>query len=436
MPVEKLDFIDKNQKYCHHGDLIVGEVRKGAVLEVIDGSLTVTGDIKSSARVTQKTDNLKKVIKKQRTFNIKYKLKWGEAYVDNVNIDNRIFTDDAASTYREGHQKCVEIKPFIKTAFTDSIAYEGGVVSISFSSTEGEFSSELKKFISSLGTNLTSPDLKCNRLAEATIDGKKYRGKKIIVKGKSVTVDGTLVYSAPEEEIPKDPKLIVKGSLCENVQIDSDAEMSIDGKVGNLSKIVNLSTGLKADQLGDNVTICTFGSINIDSTIGINANLQSLNGDLFTQNIGAHAKINARNKIVAADIGANSQLISEKKGLTAQNLEKNIYISVYGQVNVGNVGDNSYLLSKYDAISAKKVGHHVMLVAQQDISAIKMGMHSKAKSLEGKVCLMDVSPNNTIVLGGPQLHNSFFQLPTSNEVNGSNNSKSSDHNLNSSLKAV
>jgi hypothetical protein len=206
-----------NQKIEHKGDLTIkGNLRKGSQVTVTDGSLTILGNVNRNVQI--------KLILSKKKINplmdemlitggglragddiyCDYTTKGGnKSMVGNVNINDRIFTDNTVTQTEQGYLITKKLK--------------NSILSMNYS----------------------------KRVA-AQIDGTMYYGHEILVDANyNVTVDGKSTAL----------KLIIKGNLGIGVQINSDVPIEIQGKRKNfcIIKDQNGSFSLSTTEKGSKV---------------------------------------------------------------------------------------------------------------------------------------------------------------------------------------
>ncbi|HHT9168580.1 TPA: hypothetical protein ACT7HB_002221, partial [Legionella pneumophila] len=335
---KKINKILQDEIVNHTGDLVIeGDVEENSQINLTDGSLTILGSVKNGVKIQVNiSESLRNsfsttivnsvimgsstVIKMNSGGSVKIgsftscNLSINGLMIGNVNIDNRIFTDDQVA--KLGGEK-YKITP----------------------ASDNPFGSQF--FIGN-----TKKNQQVKGIASATIDGKKYQGKEILIDGKEVWVDGNKPSSDNQqpiktEEPQQPPKLLIHGTVGNLVVINSDSEMEILGVIGNQCNIKSEFAGLTANNIGEGTTI------------------------------------NVRNKISVANVEDHAVLKSKQYGLEAENLKNNVYVDVRDAINInGNIGSQCKIQSQQYGLKARNIGEEVSITTRDAISVRNVGANS------------------------------------------------------------
>ncbi len=406
--------VARNEIVKHEGDLIVeGDVGECAQINLTEGALIIKGNVKEGARINLSlSEELRQSSSIKASFgsvsigcisirnggsfsagSYSYAdIRINNKLAGNVNIDNRIFTDDQVEELG------------------------GGKFRITKQDSNGMFS-----FVSINGRKNKSPDGKI----AAKIDGVNYAGKEIFVDKKEVWVDGILstgIESKKSPSVPREtPKLLIEGNVEDVVVIASDAEIIVNGnigkfcqisseydgltaknideetkivvrnaiKVGNVSRLCNLTShqyGLNADSLANNVNVKTRDQIEIYGDIGNNCKLVSQQYGLASLNIGAGVEITTRDEIKVKNVGDFTKLSSANYGVKGGAVGNNVHINARDQIELSSVGDNSRIESKNYGITVDAdVGSHAVFIARDVISTGSVGNRANFTSQNDKI---------------------------------------------------
>lgn len=363
----------------HTGDLVIqGNIGHSAKIILHDGSLTVEGNVEPDANINLMiSDSLQNnsfntgIIGKSTRCNIMMQLGNQSIMIGNVNIDNRILTNDKVFDLCHNQYKVVGTK--------------GGI-------------------------------------ANVIVDGIPYAGTEILINGKEVVVDGVKASQSTQSDQATHAsshgpfKLLVMGSVGNNTVISSDAEIKIEnavgknceinskygafkatdigentqlianneitvGNVANNCSIKSKSKGFSALLLNNNVTVHVADQINISGNIGDDCQLQSDYKGLNAGNLGKNSSINVSNDIAVKDVGKNSKLKSTYSTVTAENISDNVDITASNEIHLRNVGNRCTAHSLYKSILVKEhIGNHATLEANEHIDANSVGDYSQLKS--------------------------------------------------------
>ena len=413
--VKVIEKINRDEVINHTGDLSVkGDIDENAQVNITNGSLTILGNIKDSARIKiSLSEDLRESPATMASSNalgnfvmmggvniiggesiscdIKTSSGNQQVMMGNVNINNRILTNDQVTKLGNNKYK-------ITSASSNPMT----------SVNRGWYSSIIINGVRQ------QPQESASELATATIDGKKYHGKEIIVDGTNVLVDG----KSPSAEgnpsgAAKKPAeasiIIIHGTIGNTVTIDSDAEIEARGAIGNFCNIkssysnfkgnyigqdskidaakditattVNKNAaltsqygGLKAIRINENVTIKTFKSIEITEDVGDRCSLESQYNGVQARNMGEKVVVNAYKDITAKSIGSGSRLKSQYQGVESEFVGNNVKIHAYKDIISDNMGDDCNVKSEYQNITVRGfVGQHVTINAYKDIEVGSLG---------------------------------------------------------------
>jgi hypothetical protein len=441
--------IGKNEIIKHKGDLTIeGDVCENGEIHLTDGSLTILGNVKNNAKINIKlSEELRNITISSQLGSIisvnsgvtTYKGSYtscnvmiNNTMIGNVNIDNRIFTNDQVIKLSKNKYKITPISS------TSSVGF---LFQKSSSNTAQE------------------------GFTTATIDGKQYQGKEIIVEGKDVFVfvDGHLVTASGNtnnvitEKPSEPPKFIIHGQIENLVSIHSDAAIEVKGNIGkfcqiesehagltakNIGEATNINVrnkitvetvddqcslmskqygltaknlknkvmvdvrdaieirndigdechlkshqyGLKADNVGNSTLIYVRDAINLTGNIGDKCNLTSNQYGLSAYHVGSNVTINVRDAIKVRNIGDKSSLTSTQDKLSAHHVGNNVQITTRDGINLNGVGNRCTITSQQDGIDVTDdIGEHVHLICRENIMAGRIGSHSQLISHQGKI---------------------------------------------------
>lgn len=412
----------------HTGDLTITDgVGEQSKIVIHDGSLIIGGNVSNGAKINVDiSEELRNSISASQMggrqglgFNnnvsignvsignaISCNISVNDTYIQNVNINNRIFTDGMVKK--------------LSTNKYQILPYNGDISSV--------FQSILKPM---KGT------------VNATVDGKKYRGSEIIVDGKEVYVDGKLasdlVSALAKENQISPPKVVIQGSLEDNVTLLSDADIEIQGNVGNTCGIASSYAGLTAKNIGKDTNITVRNQIavaNVDMNCILSSQQYGLSAgdigeyvvikvreEIKAQNIANHCRItshqygivagnigqgvsiNVRDAISVRNVGENSSLTSNQYGLKARNIAAAVTINARGEITVNSVGDNSRLTSiQYGIEVDEQVGKNSVLQARDDIKVGGLGDYSELTSNTGKIKVSGTSGESVVIKAKNSIH--------------------------------
>ncbi len=381
--VHTIKHIDKGEKLNLTGDCVIeGDIAELAEINLMDGSLSVLGSIKNGVKInislsvqpTTQTSNLKLTtvicesgmcgLVTNCDNNIKN-------YTGGVIIHNRIFSNDTVEVLGEDEYKII---PRSKD-------------------------SPLNRNVRFVVNDVEQPPVaSIPGLATARIDGKNYQGKEISVKGKMVLVDGKKV----EANSSTIPMLTIHGDVDDNVKINSEIAIAIQGRVGSMCEIqcpnvamtaneigkeskitaknmiatniydrciLKTSSSLQADQLQNSVTVVAGTAITIKNNIGDGCILESAYGAVTAENTGINCKIS-----------------STHAGVKMRNVGVNSKIRAFNDADVRNVGEDSVIESKVGGVSARDLGENVTINSFESVSIKgKCPRSAKLKSTVGTV---------------------------------------------------
>lgn len=342
---------------------IQGDVQEGAIV-VVAGSLTIEGTVHNNASLIVKCP------------------------IDSdPNPPKRGKTDSSPSTFcykgiapvhmAHGSHVTVADVEAGKVEINDRIFTSYGVVRT--------FGNERYE-ISAIRPDYPAPSQK---YVSATIDGREYEGRSILVQGKKITVDGKL-------QVASSAILCIKGPVKNGVKINSEvviraedigSNCNIEGDATFSAANVGANTTIKASNiyvqyLGSQCNLLTLGRVKAENVatdvqikakrdvillnVGNNSNIDAL-GSLQVESVGEHGKLFAQEKVtIKENIGAYCTITS-KGTVTAKNLSSNVRIAADESINVENVGGNSQIVSLKESVFTHDVGEGVSIQAEQAI---------------------------------------------------------------------
>ena len=252
----------------HKGDITIeGDVSEKAVVTVEDGTLVIAGNVKAGAQVNLVVSE--ELRKKLSTVN-KNKFYQGisatsasqsgntEIFMDNVNIGDRILTDDKATTHGDGR--------YIITPISDDPS--------------GALLAEMNQYISINGVSHKSYTVYGR--ATATIDGRQYQGKEIVVDPQyNVFVDGKNVTKAAKNaNKPLEmPKLMIQGNIEDTAKIESDADVDVQGVIGSQCQVRSKLGKISAHNVLSDSYVKANGAVSVDdiaSDVSLTSNAGSI----------------------------------------------------------------------------------------------------------------------------------------------------------------
>ncbi|MDX1901758.1 MAG: hypothetical protein SFW66_07135 [Gammaproteobacteria bacterium] len=411
-----------HEKFDHEGNLIIeGDVGENACLNVREGSLTILGKIHKNAVIQQhvadellnlvtgsisivQTGNLKQMVIKGNVAKFKYRsancsssIGNLEILSGNVNIDNRIFTNDQVVILNDDEYKII---PVGDNAFSQFSGFR------LFGLDQAQAG---KKY------------------ATATIDGKEYSGKEILVKGKTVSINGEpQANENPAEEkheLQSPPKLIVHGDIDYSVTVTSDTDIEIKGNIDQFCRIhsnqgaitaqnigaytniqarnqISVGTvedsctliseyyGLEAERIKNGVTVDVRDTIRVSGDIGHECKIQSKYYGLKARHIGERSKIITRDAIKVSDVGSSASLTSQYYGVEANNLSDNVVLHARDGIQLNNVANECHIISDYSDIEISgATQQNVRMTARENIRANSIGNGNTLLSQYGKIII-------------------------------------------------
>lgn len=303
----------------------------GGYVSIINGSITITGIRTTSGGVT-----IGQSISADMSIG-------GDIYVGNVNVNNRIFTEDQLTIKGNGNYEITK-STFMRSA-------------------------------NSLG------------VVAATIDGVRYQANnKIFIEGKKVFVDGlikndNLASSSSQPEQPSEPKkVVIHGLIRDNVTLHSDAPIEANN-VGINCTLIASATKIKAKDIGNHTTISSTESVELGN-VGAHCIINSQQDGLTAKNIGDHVQIQTRAAIEVETIGSFCKINSTQFGIKAGNVGTNTEISVRDAISLGAIGSNSKISSAQYGIKAKKVADNVSISVRDGIQLQSVGNTCTIKSAQ------------------------------------------------------
>lgn len=357
------------EKIEHVGDLTIEQdIGDGAELKITNGSLTIKGNIGHNAKIELIAPENKKTQEIDYGANIYSGISYASGgvsitttrggftnsvradmminnnnYIGNVNINNRIYSNDQVSKISNDSYKIIP-----------------------------------SQYSKPRGT-----------IAHATIDGIEYKGSEIVVKGKEVLVDGKkpggpITASAPEPELPP-AKLVIHGSIGNHVTLISGAETNvIEQNIGSECKIHCKQGELKAKDVGNGTHITAHHNIALDQ-IASGCHLTSATGSLTATRIGPNARVKTREKIDAKDaVGAFSHIESSQGSLNTAQIENNVTVHVRKEIEAKIIGHNNTLTSEQSGLFASALGQNATVQVRKDIKVDHVGKSSHLTSDQGR----------------------------------------------------
>lgn len=453
--MKKISHVSNGERIEHTGDLTIeGHVGEGAVIEIKDGSLFVEGNVGaksqihinapalrnksvvsglgsivtssggrvvsyvgasmrfggSGVRISQIGGNVHGTVKLIRADHC-MSMNGIDIYTGNVNIHNRILTngqvkDCGADTY--------EIS-----------ANSGDVFSFLIPSSQAS----------------SDP-------VSATIDGVIYTGILIRIEGTNVIVDGrrqenaaaaaTGVDEAAQDTQLNPPRLCIKGSIHDEVRINSDVAMDLQ-EIGRNCALEGIHEGITAGNVGDGTEVNVRGAIQVKN-IGVGVKLNSSQYGIKAKNIGNRSTIAVRDAIEVENIGDFCTVTSKVYGISAENIGIQTTINVRDAVSLKNIGSDSKITSKMYGINAKNLSNRIQiqvrdsirlqsvgeacdissqqarieveghvstssqLKAREDIIVNSLGDYTKLHSTHGRIKTLGITGNNVIFSARESVH--------------------------------
>ena len=365
--------VNQNETIDHTGDLIIeGDVEENACINVREGSLSILGNVMDGAQINVSiSDEMRNAFSVPKLSSVIFggagatitvggvtscNLRMNNILIGNVNIDNRIFTNDQVT---ELGNKKYKISPANESY--------------------GDLNIDLGSFFSAVGRGRTNKKMESvKELATAEIDGIKYQGKEILVVGSTVWVDGEQKLGSPLTKLvskkPQEaPKLVIHGDVGNVVVIRSDAEMEIKGKTGNFCHIKSKHAGLRATDIGEDTKISVYKNISV-SSVEKHCVLTSAQYGLDAVNINNNVTVNVRDAInVTENIGNGCDITSHQYGLTARNIGDAVTVKVRDTIKVRNIGSASSLTSAQYGLDGNDIGDNVSIHVRDAISLNSIG---------------------------------------------------------------
>jgi hypothetical protein len=356
--------IAAGEKIQHTGDLTIeNNIGAGAELKITNGSLIIKGNIGDGAKIelvapenkTNHNFNITNSISNVSfsgggvhiftshggfSNSVSADMAMGNSYIGNVNINNRIFSNDQVTKI---NNETYRINP-------SPYGYpRSGIV-------------------------------------HATIDGVEYKGSEIVVKGKEVLVDGkkpnATTSNEVEPELPTGPfTMLIQGAIGNNVQLISGAEsVVVEKNIGSECKI-NCSQGeFKGKDVGNGTHITTYKNIKLGQ-VASGCHLTNTHGSLEATRIGPYAVLNVRDNVeVKNSLGAYSHVKSEYGLLHATQVENNVTVNVRKEIKAEVIGHNCVLTSEYGGLVANVLGQNVNAHVREGIRVGRAGKASRLTS--------------------------------------------------------
>ncbi|OGT36636.1 MAG: hypothetical protein A3F11_06885 [Gammaproteobacteria bacterium RIFCSPHIGHO2_12_FULL_37_14] len=389
-----IDYVENNKKINHTGDLTIkGDIGEYAEIHIQDGSLNIAGNIKQGTKITLSlSKELLLEINPTATGTTPYVhsmvMRGGmcsnNVYIGgDITIDNRIFIhDQQLEKLGDGKYKITPISnhPFANFLTKINPAF-----------------SRIKQ------AEQTS-------LATATIDGKSYVGKEIIVDGAEVVVDGNkniAANSTVENKKSRGPiALTIYNNVEDDVTITSDAQIHIDGNIGKSCSITSLRDGVQAKNLGKGTKINAYNKISV-ARVDDDCELKSQYAGIYATNLQNNVTVDANKDIVVYEnIGHACTLDSEYGGLVATHVGKQSTIRANKNIRVKNVDTDTSLTSTYGELNGNNIGNNVTIKANKDVTlnkvACKCFLDSEYKDITIQQEVLDnnrLSANKSISIG-------------------------------------
>lgn len=379
------------EKIKHKGNLTVdGNIGESAIVEIQDGSLIVNGNVGSGSKIfvsvseqlRQSTNNFNMggnyisigggsasniVIRNGKVVSSggvrSCNMSINGVMVGNVNIDNRIFTNDAVTDHGNG---IFEINPTGSGGFSAFI-----------------FSSNQKK---------TAP----KGTVSATVDGVLYSGNTIRIEGKKVIVNNQQMTNNNNNSSsePSGPfTLTVHGYINDGVTITSDASIEVNN-IGKNCVITSSYEGINAKSIGDGTLINVRNAIKV-TDIGNNCQIVSSQYGLNANNIGNNSVVDVRDDIEINNIGNACRISSKQYGIKAYNVGLNNIIKVRDAITLRDVGSNTAITSLQYGITAKNISDKVQIDVRDAVKLKSVGNQCAVSSQQYGIDVKDNVGDNS-----------------------------------------
>jgi hypothetical protein len=205
------------------------------------------------------------------------------------------------------------------------------------------------------------------------LGGKKYQGNTFFILGDNdITIDGVKISSTPSNSTSSlaiSPlKVSIQGSIEQDVILETDAIIEIQGNIGSRCRIISHTAGLSAHDIGRYTRIEVKNGIQVHD-VKNHCVLKSDQRGLSAHHLGQGVNIQVRDHIQVADSGTKCMLTSDQSGLTANDLGQENYIRVRHKISVDSIADRCRLISQESGIHVHyQVGNNVELEANDDIT--------------------------------------------------------------------
>jgi hypothetical protein len=394
-----IPFIKANDVYEHVGDLAIeGDVGENANITIHNGDLTVTGNIMEGAAITmicalqtQESQFLSSLQTRQ--------------------IPPSQFAEFTALAGNKGSFKAKTISSGMSLKMNERQILLGGV-NINDRIITNDMVTELdddRYLITPVGDNPFS-GIPGPGNASATIDNKFYEGQKIIVAANmNVTVDG-------RPGIPKDtmqpeqnklparktpPTLHIHKNVSHNVRITAEAEIRVEGSIGNYCKITSKNASIHAGNIGEYCEIKAQQAIDVQN-IASSSSLLSTHSTFSAQQVANHASIEAEGDVTLVAMQSRSYAKSKKGCISISSvIEDYVRLHARNEISVGIVKDCCQLGSDSGSVLLRgDAGNDLDIKAYQDIKAVNIGANAKLAAKRGDIKLITIGKKPEFRAGG------------------------------------
>lgn len=217
----------------------------------------------------------------------------------------------------------------------------------------------------------------------------RYINGQLYINGKKVNPS----ESVESKSEPKNLKLIVHGTIHDNVTLNSDAEIRVEKSIGSHCEIKSEHAGLTAGNIGRETNITVHGDLSLHNA-GAGCHLTSSMGRLTAQVIENNAVVKARNSIEVKGFGDNTVITSEYGDLSSPIIGKNSRIKVRNALRLVSVGASSHLTSEYGDIKATQVSESVVIQVRNNAEIFEMKDRGSVKSEYGSITITGEAGNN------------------------------------------
>lgn len=322
--------IDCDDKIINYvGDTILDLVEENARIAVKDGSLTVKGSIGKGASIV---------------------LFSSSKLTDFSNITGFIAATDE------------KINPRIR--FTGCLSK---LSNTKFKIVPGSQASGL--FFGSVNFNNYDPTV------SITIDGTKYVGKEIIIDNDRVSIDN--------KTISLQQKLIVNGSILDNVNIKSEGFINVKGNIGSAC-FLESDSYINGKIIGDKTKILARLRIDVRD-VGKEGVLHSKESGIRGENVSEQVTIKAKKLVSLKNVGDRCDVTVEQDGFQANNIGQYGKFDINDDMSVDDISSFTVILSRKGLVNAVNLGNNVEITAYNDINIDgKCPPDAKLNSIAGK----------------------------------------------------